>query len=132
MTDDPIELTIDNSAVVLIDHQAWVAFGVQSIDRGVLVNNVARLDFVSDCSGGVSEEAHEDATARMLQAGAKPVTWVSVVCEWARDCASPEQGLLNEVVLQRGGAVGLADEYMVAQLSAGLVPAPVWATGPAR
>jgi hypothetical protein len=132
MTDDPNELTIDNSAVVLIDHQPWVAFGVQSIDRGVLVNNVAGVDFVSNCSGGVSEEAHDDATARMIQADAKPVTWVSVVCEWAPDYTSPERGLLNEVVLQRGGAVGLADEYMVAQLSAGLVPAPFWATEPAR
>jgi hypothetical protein len=40
MTDSPNELTIENSAVVHIDHQPWVAFGIESIDRGVLINNV--------------------------------------------------------------------------------------------
>jgi hypothetical protein len=33
MTNNPNELTIENSVLVLIDHQPWVAFGVQSIDR---------------------------------------------------------------------------------------------------
>ena len=37
MTDSPNELTIEIPAVVLIDHQPWVAFGVESIDRGVLI-----------------------------------------------------------------------------------------------
>jgi nicotinamidase-related amidase len=36
-------LTPDNSALILIDHQPQMAFGVQSIDRGALVNNVAGL-----------------------------------------------------------------------------------------
>ena len=31
MTNNPNELTIENSVVVLIDHQPWVAFGVKSI-----------------------------------------------------------------------------------------------------
>lgn len=43
MTNNPNELTIQNSALVLIDHQPWVAFGVQSIDRALLINNVAGL-----------------------------------------------------------------------------------------
>ena len=37
--------------------------------------------------------------------------------------------LLSDV-LQYGGGVGLALEYMLAQLAAGLVPAPSWATEP--
>src|SRR3954471_716337 len=36
-------ITIDHSVLILIDHQPWVAFSVQSIDRTVLVNNVAGL-----------------------------------------------------------------------------------------
>ena len=40
---NPNELTIENSVVVLIDHQPWVAFGVKSIDPGLLINNVAGL-----------------------------------------------------------------------------------------
>jgi nicotinamidase-related amidase len=43
MTNNPNELTIENSVVVLIDHQPWVAFGVKSIDPGLLINNVAGL-----------------------------------------------------------------------------------------
>src|SRR5438132_14143286 len=37
------EITIDNSVLVLIDHQPWVAFSVKSIDVGLLVNNLAGL-----------------------------------------------------------------------------------------
>jgi hypothetical protein len=65
---------------------------------------------VSDRSGGVSNEAHE----------------------WAPDYASPERSLLNDVVLQHGGGVGLSAEYMIAQISARLVPAPARPTEPAR
>ena len=43
MTDNPNELTIENSALVLIDHQPWVAFAVESIDRTLLINNVTGL-----------------------------------------------------------------------------------------
>jgi nicotinamidase-related amidase len=43
MTNNPNQLTIENSLVMLIDHQPWVAFGVQSIDRGLMINNVAAL-----------------------------------------------------------------------------------------
>ena len=40
---NPNELTIQNSAVVLIDHQPAVGLAVNSIDRTVLVNNVTGL-----------------------------------------------------------------------------------------
>ena len=43
VTANPNELTVDNSVVVLIDHQPWVAFNVQSIERGLMVNNTAGL-----------------------------------------------------------------------------------------
>ena len=43
MTDNPNELTIENSAVVLIDQQPWVAFAVESIDHTLLINNVTGL-----------------------------------------------------------------------------------------
>ena len=32
--------------------------------------------FVTDASGGVSREAHDMAVMRMVQAGAKPITWL--------------------------------------------------------
>ncbi|MFI9561411.1 isochorismatase family protein [Nonomuraea endophytica] len=42
MTSSPTELTIQNSAVVLIDHQPWVASMLQ-IDGNALLDNVAML-----------------------------------------------------------------------------------------
>jgi hypothetical protein len=36
---DPTELTIENSALVLIDHQPWVAFSLE-VDSIALINNV--------------------------------------------------------------------------------------------
>src|SRR5882757_5149393 len=43
MTDNPNELTIENSVLVFIDHQPAVALSVRSMDLGVLINNVAAL-----------------------------------------------------------------------------------------
>src|ERR1700680_3684194 len=43
MTDNPNELTIENSVLVLIDHQPAVALAVHSIDHGLLIDNVAGL-----------------------------------------------------------------------------------------
>jgi nicotinamidase-related amidase len=40
--------------------------------------------FVSDCSGGVTKEAHDDAKVRMTMAGAKPINWYALTGEWAR------------------------------------------------
>src|SRR6266446_62870 len=178
MTNNPNELTIENSAVVLIDHQPAVGLAVHSIDQGLLATNVASLAraakalgvptvlttigakgsilvdpifkeisdafpeitpidrttthawsdpkfraaidatrrkklimagivtgtclsqsvlaarkdgfevyFVSDCSGDVTTEAHEDAKALMTQAGAHPITWMNASGEWAPDFA---------------------------------------------
>jgi hypothetical protein len=39
MSADPTELTIENSALVLIDHQPMVAFQIE-VDSAVLINNV--------------------------------------------------------------------------------------------
>ena len=218
MTFNPNELTIENSAVVLIDHQPWVAFAVESIDRTVLINNVTGLAlaaktlgvptvlttvgakgsiladplftqisdvfpdvtpvdrtstnawsdpnlraaveatgrkklimaglwtevclaqtalsalkdgfevyFVSDASGGVSKEAHEDAKARMIEASAKPMNWVSVVAEWTPDYTSQERNALTGAFVRHGGGVSLAIQYLVAQITAGIVPMPTFA-----
>jgi len=212
---NPNELTIENSALVLIDHQPAVGLSVHSIDQGLLMTNVAGLAktakalrvptvlttigakgsvlvdpifkvisdvfpeitpidrttthawsdpnfraavdktgrkrlimagivtgtclsqsvlaalkegfdvyFVSDCSGDVSKEAHEDAKVRMTQAGAKPITWLNLTGEWAPDYTSPERAALTDVYLQRTGGVALMTEYVIDQLTAGLVPLP--------
>lgn len=40
---------------------------------------------VIDCVGGTSPEAHELGVRRLVQAGARPVSWVQVICELQRD-----------------------------------------------
>jgi len=43
MTDNRNEITVDNSVLILIDHQPWVAFAVNSIDPSLLSNNLEGL-----------------------------------------------------------------------------------------
>jgi nicotinamidase-related amidase len=40
---------------------------------------------VLDCAGGTSLEAHELAVMRLVQAGARPTSWVQLICELQRD-----------------------------------------------
>jgi len=205
MPDNPNEITIDNSVLILIDHQPWVAFSVKSIDAGLLVKNLKgitasamaldvpvilttvgaeggvlkdppiedladvipdvrpidrvstnawedirgaveatdrrtlliagiwtevclaqtavsaiaegyRVFFVSDCSGGTSVEAHQDAKARLVQAGATPINWMAVICEWTPDFTTEERQRVNPAVMRYGSMAGLAVEYLIAQL----------------
>ena len=221
MNNNPNELTLENSVLILIDHQPAVALNVHSIDLGLLVNNVAALSrvakalgvptvlttvgaegsvlvdplfkeiteafpdstpidrpsshawshpqvraaveatgrkklvmaglvtevcltqsvlaarkdgyevyFVSDCSGGVTKEAHDDAKVRMTQAGAKPITWLNVTGEWGPDYRSPERAAMGSIYSQRIGGVALMTEYVIDQVTAGLVPAPDFLSAP--
>jgi nicotinamidase-related amidase len=220
MTNNPNELTIENSALVLIDHQPWIAMLVHSIDPALMINNVAGLAqaardvgvptilstigakgsilvdplfkeiseiipdvtpidrtsthawshpevraaieatgrkklimaglvtevclaqsvlaalkegyevyIVPDCSGGGSVEAHEDAKTRMVQAGARPINWLAVTAEWAPDYTAPERAALGDVWSRRGGGINLAGDYVLAQVTAGVVPPPSFKAG---
>lgn len=40
---------------------------------------------VVDAVGGTSLEAHRAALERIVQAGARPVSWVQLICELQRD-----------------------------------------------
>jgi hypothetical protein len=51
MSENPNVITIDNSAMVLIDQQPWVAFSVPAIDRSQLVNNVTGLAVATKAVG---------------------------------------------------------------------------------
>jgi nicotinamidase-related amidase len=63
--------------------------------------------FVTDASGGVSQEAHDRGVQRMIQAGAVPLTWMVFASElqrdWAREATVPA---LAQVILDHGGATG--------------------------
>ena len=75
---------------------------------------------VTDASGGVSPEAHDMAVRRMTAAGAVPLTWLAVISEWQRDWARLETaGHLAEVLMQHGGATGIAFAWEVQLLATG-------------
>ena len=205
MADNPNQITIENSALVLVDHQPWVAFAVNSIDAGLLVNNVVglaaaakalevpivlttigaeggplhdppiqaqsdvipdvtpidrvstnawrdireavqatgrktlliaglwtevclaqtalsalaegyRVFFVSDASGGTSQEAHDDAKTRLVQAGATPINSSAVMAEWTPDFTSDERRRVNPTWMRYASMAGLATQYGFAQL----------------
>jgi nicotinamidase-related amidase len=40
---------------------------------------------VMDAVGGTSLDAHQLALKRLIQAGAKPISWVQLICELQRD-----------------------------------------------
>jgi nicotinamidase-related amidase len=67
---------------------------------------------VEDCCGDVSQLSHENAMQRVIQAGAKPVTALSVMLEWQRDWA--HRGTYDaviDIVKSHCGAYGVGVEY---------------------
>ncbi|WP_261304943.1 hydrolase [Paenibacillus andongensis] len=194
-------LTADNSAIILVDHQPQMLFGVQSADRQTIINNTVGLAkaakvfnapiilttvaaesfsgpihphiqavfpdqkpidrttmnswedenfveavkktgrkklimaalwtevclafpvvsaikdgyevyIVTDASGGTTTEAHDMSVQRMIQAGAIPVTWLSVLLEYQRDWARQETyDAVLEIAMQHSGAYGAGIVY---------------------
>jgi nicotinamidase-related amidase len=67
---------------------------------------------VEDCCGDVSQLAHENAMKRVVQAGAKPVTALSVMLEWQRDWAAKDTyDAVMDIVKAHFGAYGAGVEY---------------------
>jgi nicotinamidase-related amidase len=63
--------------------------------------------FVTDASGGTSVEAHEMGIARMIQAGAIPLTTGVFASELQRDWARTETvPALSEIIIEHSGGVG--------------------------
>lgn len=67
---------------------------------------------ITDASGDISEEAHERAVQRMVQAGAKPLTSLQYLLELQRDWARGETyDSTTGIAKQWGGAYGLGVTY---------------------
>lgn len=67
---------------------------------------------VEDCCGDVSQLAHDNAMKRVIQAGAKPVTALSVMLEWQRDWAHRgTYDAVMDIVKTHCGAYGIGVEY---------------------
>ena len=67
---------------------------------------------VEDCCGDVTQLSHENAMKRVIQAGAKPVTALSVMLEWQRDWAARgTYDAVMDIVKTHCGAYGIGVEY---------------------
>lgn len=67
---------------------------------------------VTDASGDVSKESHDQAVTRMVQAGAKPITSLQYLLELQRDWARGETYVAVTTLAQKyGGAYGLGIQY---------------------
>ena len=67
---------------------------------------------VEDCCGDVSQLAHDNAMKRAVQAGARPVTSLSVMLEWQRDWAlHGTYDAVMDIVKTHCGAYGIGVEY---------------------
>ncbi len=78
--------------------------------------------FVTDASGGTSVEAHEMGIARMIQAGAVPLTTGVFASELQRDWARTETvPALADIIIEHSGGVGtnLAWEWQLLGQSGG-------------
>ena len=67
---------------------------------------------VEDCCGDVSALAHSNAMTRLVQAGAKPVTALTVILEWQRDWAHRDTyDAVMDLAKNHFGAYGVGVEY---------------------
>ena len=67
---------------------------------------------VEDCCGDVSQLSHDNAMKRVIQAGARPVTALSVMLEWQRDWAHKgTYDAVMDIVKTHCGAYGIGVEY---------------------
>jgi nicotinamidase-related amidase len=67
---------------------------------------------VEDCCGDVNQLSHDNAMKRVVQAGAKPVTALSVMLEWQRDWAQKDTyDAVMDIVKTHFGAYGIGVEY---------------------
>ncbi|MBW8243693.1 hydrolase [Muricauda oceani] len=67
---------------------------------------------ITDASGDVTQEAHDQAMTRMVQAGAKPMTSLQYLLELQRDWARQETyTAVNDLVVRYAGAYGIGVQY---------------------
>ena len=67
---------------------------------------------VEDCCGDVNQLSHDNAMKRVIQAGAKPVTALSVMLELQRDWAERDTyDAIMDIVKNHFGAYGAGVEY---------------------
>lgn len=68
---------------------------------------------VADASGDYDELSHQQAMARLVQAGAVPITWLPVMLEWQADWAnSATAGPVNQIMREHAKAIAAGSQYL--------------------
>jgi len=81
------------------------------------INDGYTVYVITDASGDVTKEAHEQAVTRMVQAGARPITSMQYLLELQRDWARSETYTpVTDLVQKYGGAYGIGIQYGRAML----------------
>lgn len=120
-----IDRTTMNSWEDLNAHKAIAAKGKKILVMGGLwtsvcivgpalsaINEGYTVYVITDASGDVSKEAHEQSITRMVQAGAKPITSLQYLLELQRDWARSETYKATTDLIQKyGGAYGIGIQY---------------------
>lgn len=76
------------------------------------INDGYDVYVITDASGDVSKEAHDQAVTRMVQTGAKPITSIQYLLELQRDWARGETyKAVTDLVKRYGGAYGIGIQY---------------------
>ena len=76
------------------------------------INEGYEVYIITDACGDVSQEAHDMAIQRMIQAGVKPMTSLQYLLELQRDWARAETyKALTDLVKQYGGSYGIGIQY---------------------
>jgi len=89
------------------------------------INDGYDVYVVEDCCGDVSALAHDNAMRRMIQAGAKPVTALSVMLELQRDWAHKgTYDAVLDIAKTHFGAYGVGIEYAYTMVHG--APATSW------
>lgn len=70
---------------------------------------------VADASGDYDELSHQQAMARLVQAGAVPITWLPVMLEWQSDWANgATAGPVNQIMREHAKAIAAGAQYLKA------------------
>ena len=106
----PREVLLDN-AKALVFAGLWTSVCIVGPALSALAQGY-EVYFISDACGDVSNEAHERAVTRMVQAGAQPMTSLQYLLELQRDWARSETyDMTTGVAKKFGGAYGLGVTY---------------------
>jgi len=76
------------------------------------INEGYEVYVITDASGDISTEAHEQSIARMVQVGAKPITSLQYLLELQRDWSRKETyKAVNDLAVKYGGGYGIGIQY---------------------